>query len=287
MQRIGFIGIGVMGASMVRNLLKKGFQVSVYNRSSEKAAVLTKDGAVFCRTLKECVQNKELIVTMIGFPKDVEEVYFGKDSIFEYAQKGACIVDMTTTSPKLSQKIYNLAKEKGLHALDAPVSGGDIGAANATLTIMVGGDKVDFDTCLPAFEAMGTNLVYEGPAGSGQHVKMANQIAVAGTTLGVCEAVAYTKAMGIDPTIMLKTICSGAAASWQIDNNGPKMARDDASPGFFIKHFVKDMKIALEEAKSAGISLGILQEVCDIYEKMEQDGMGELGTQAVIKTYLK
>jgi len=287
MKNIGFIGTGVMGASMVRNLIKNGFSVSVYNRTKEKALALVADGAIVCDSIKECVQDKDMIITIIGFPKDVENVYFNADGVLAHAKKGAYIVDMTTTSPKLAKKIYNLAKEKALHALDAPVSGGDIGAKNATLAIMVGGDKEAFETCKPAFEAMGENIVHEGPAGCGQHVKMANQIVVAANTMGICEAIAYTKAMGIDPNLMIKTICSGAAASWQVDNNGPKMASDDYSPGFFIKHFVKDMKIALDEAKDAGISLGILEDVCKIYEQMENEGMGDLGTQAVIKKYEK
>ena len=217
----------------------------------------------------------------------MEDVYFSADGVLAHAKQGAYVVDMTTTSPKLSKKIYDMAKEKNIHALDAPVSGGDIGAKNASLAIMVGGDKEAFEACMPAFEAMGKNIVHEGPAGCGQHVKMANQIVVAGNTIGICEAVAYTKAMGIDPNLMIKTICSGAAASWQVDNNGPKMVCDDYAPGFFIKHFVKDMKIALDEAKDAGISLGILEDVYNLYFNMENEGMGELGTQAIIKKYEK
>ena len=287
MKNIGFIGTGVMGASMVRNLIKQGFKVSVYNRSKEKALALVSDGAIFCDSIKECVHNQDIIITIIGFPKDVENVYFNADGVLANAKSGAYLVDMTTTSPQLAKKIYALAKEKGMHALDAPVSGGDIGAKNASLAIMIGGDKEAFEVCKPAFEAMGKNIVHEGPAGCGQHVKMANQIVVAANTLGICEAIAYTKAMGIDPNLMIKTICSGAAASWQVDNNGPKMASDDYSPGFFIKHFVKDMKIALDEAKNAGIKLGILEDVYNIYEEMENEGMGELGTQAIIKKYEK
>ena len=287
MKNIGFIGTGVMGASMVRNLLKKGFNVSVYNRSKEKALALVADGAIVCDSIKDCVQNQDIIITIIGFPKDVEDVYFSANGVLAHGKNGAYVVDMTTTSPQLAKKIYSLAKEKGMHALDAPVSGGDIGAKNASLAIMVGGDKEAFEACKPAFEAMGKNIVHEGPAGCGQHVKMANQIVVAANTIGICEAIAYTKAMGIDPNLMIKTICSGAAASWQVDNNGPKMACDDYSPGFFIKHFVKDMKIALDEAKNAGIQLDVLEDVYKIYEEMEKDGMGELGTQAVIKKYEK
>lgn len=287
MKNIAFIGTGVMGAGMIRNLLKGGFNVRVYNRSKEKALPLAKDGAIVCDSIKECIENQDIIITIIGFPKDVEEVYFSDYGIIENAKKDAYIIDMTTSSPQLAKKIYEGAKAKSLFALDAPVSGGDIGAQNGTLAIMVGGDESAFEACKPAFEAMGTNIVYEGVAGSGQHVKMANQIVVAANTIGICEAVAYTKAMGIDPQRMIQTIHSGAAGSWQVSNNGPKIANQDYSPGFFIKHFVKDMRIALEEAKNAGIELNILQDIFDMYIQLEADGHGELGTQAAIKKYEK
>lgn len=223
MKNIGFIGTGVMGASMVRNLLKSGFNVSVYNRTKAKAEALKADGAVVCDSIKECVQNKDAVITIIGYPKDIEEVYFSDNGILAHAPQSAYLIDMTTSSPKLAEKIYEKAKAKGMKALDAPVSGGDIGAKNGTLAIMVGGDKEAFDACRHIFEAMGKNIVFEGKAGAGQHVKMANQIVVAANTVGVCEAIAYTKAMGIDPEIMLKTIETGAAGSWQVSNNGPKM----------------------------------------------------------------
>lgn len=287
MKNIGFIGTGVMGASMVRNLLKNGFNVSVYNRTKAKAEALKADGAVVCDSIKECVQNKDAVITIIGYPKDIEEVYFSDNGILAHAPQSAYLIDMTTSSPKLAEKIYEKAKEKGMKALDAPVSGGDIGAKNGTLAIMVGGDKDAFDACFHIFEAMGKNIVFEGKAGAGQHVKMANQIVVAANTVGVCEAIAYTKAMDIDPEIMLKTIETGAAGSWQVSNNGPKMCTGDFAPGFFIKHFVKDMKIALEECKDKGISLPVLEEVCSMYIAMENADQGDLGTQAIIKKYCK
>ncbi len=287
MKNIAFIGIGVMGASMVRNLLKNGFKVSVYNRTKAKAEALKADGAVVCDSIKECIQNKDIIITMIGYPKDIEEVYFADNGIIANAPDHAYLVDMTTSSPKLAEQIYEKAKARGLKALDAPVSGGDIGAKNATLAIMVGGDEDAFNACRPVFEAMGKNIVYEGKAGAGQHVKMANQIVVAANTTGVCEAVSYCLAMGIDPEIMLKTIETGAAASWQVSNNGPKMCSHDFAPGFFIKHFVKDMKIALEECKNKNIRLPILEKVCSLYTEMENENQGDLGTQAIIKKYTK
>ncbi len=287
MKNIAFIGTGVMGSSMVRNLIKNGFNVSVYNRTKAKAQALEKDGAIVCDSIKECIQNKDAIITIIGYPKDIEEVYFSEQGIIAHAPQNAYLIDMTTSSPKLAQKIYNAAKEKGLKALDAPVSGGDIGAKNATLAIMVGGDQEDFEICKPLFQAMGKNIVYEGKAGAGQHIKMANQIVVAANTVGVCEAISYVKAMNLDPMLMLKTIETGAAASWQVSNNGPKMCHEDFAPGFFIKHFVKDMKIALEECKNAGIKLEILENVCTMYEQMEKENHGDLGTQAIIKQYQK
>lgn len=287
MKNIAFIGTGVMGSSMVRNLLKNGFNVSVYNRTKAKAEALKEDGAVVCDSVRECIQGKDAVITIIGYPKDIEEVYFSENGIIAHAPQNAYLIDMTTSSPKLAQKIYEKAKEKGLKALDAPVSGGDIGAKNATLAIMVGGDKEDFDACRSIFEAMGKNIVYEGKAGAGQHVKMANQIVVAANTVGVCEAISYCKAMGIDPNIMLKTIETGAAASWQVSNNGPKMCAADYAPGFFIKHFVKDMRIALEECKDKGIKLPVLAEVFAMYEDMEKNSQGDLGTQAIIEHYKK
>ena len=201
------------------------------------------------------------------------------------AKKGAYVIDMTTTSPMLSEKIYKAAAEKGIYALDAPVSGGDTGARNGTLAIMVGGDKGTFDECIPVFEAMGTNIRYEGKAGNGQHVKMANQIAIAGAVSGVAEAVRYAMAMGVDVDTMLDTISNGAAGSWQMSNNGPKMAKEDYAPGFYIKHFIKDMKIAIECAETKGVTLDVLKKVCDEYVQLENNGKGDLGTQAIIEYY--
>ena len=189
--KIGFIGVGVMGKSMVRNLMKNGFNVSIYTRTKIKAEDVISEGAIWCDDIKDCVKDKDAIITIVGYPKDVEEVYFGEDGILNNAKEGAYLIDMTTTSPKLSIKIYEEAKKKNLYSLDAPVSGGDVGAKNATLSIMVGGDKESFEKCMPVFDALGNTIIYEGKAGSGQHTKMANQIAIGGAIAGVCEAVAY------------------------------------------------------------------------------------------------
>ncbi|NCB92129.1 MAG: NAD(P)-dependent oxidoreductase [Clostridia bacterium] len=285
MKKIGFIGTGVMGKSMVRNLQKAGYELSVYNRTREKAEELIKEGAVWCETPASCAKGKDAVITIVGYPKDVEEVYFGTDGVFEGADPGTYLIDMTTTSPQLSVKIYEEGKKRGLHVLDAPVSGGDIGAQNATLAIMVGAEETDFAACYDLLKAMGSSVIHEGPAGSGQHVKMANQIAIAGTVTGVCEAVAYTQAMGVDTDKMLKTITGGAAGSWQLANLGPKMAVGDYAPGFYIKHFIKDMRIAEEEAGEQNLVLPILEKVCEMFEKLEQNGKGENGTQGIMEYY--
>ena len=285
MKKIGFVGTGVMGSSMVLNLIKHGYELSVYNRTKSKADACIAAGAKWCDTVAECAKDKDVVITIVGFPKDVEEIYFGENGILNAAKKGAYVIDMTTTSPMLSEKIYKAAAEKGIYALDAPVSGGDTGAKNGTLAIMVGGDKGAFDECIPVFEAMGTNIRYEGKAGNGQHVKMANQIAIAGAVSGVAEAVRYAMAMGVDVDTMLDTISNGAAGSWQMSNNGPKMAKEDYAPGFYIKHFIKDMKIAIECADAKGVTLDVLKKVCDEYVQLENDGKGELGTQAIIEYY--
>ena len=285
MKKIGFVGTGVMGSSMVLNLIKHGYELSVYNRTKSKAEACIAASAKWCDTVAECAKDKDVVITIVGFPKDVEEVYFGENGILNAAKKGAYVIDMTTTSPMLSEKIYKAAAEKGIYALDAPVSGGDTGAKNGTLAIMVGGDKAAFDECMPVFEAMGTNIRYEGKAGNGQHVKMANQIAIAGAVSGVAEAVRYAMAMGVDVDTMLDTISNGAAGSWQMSNNGPKMAKEDYAPGFYIKHFIKDMKIAIECAETKGVTLDVLKQVCDEYVQLENNGKGELGTQAIIEYY--
>ena len=285
MKKIGFVGTGVMGSSMVLNLIKHGYELSVYNRTKSKAEACIAAGAKWCDTVAECAKDKDVVITIVGFPKDVEEVYFGENGILNAAKKGAYVIDMTTTSPMLSEKIYKAAAEKGIYALDAPVSGGDTGAKNGTLAIMVGGDKAAFDECMPVFEAMGTNIRYEGKAGNGQHVKMANQIAIAGAVSGVAEAVRYAMAMGVDVDTMLDTISNGAAGSWQMSNNGPKMAKEDYAPGFYIKHFIKDMKIAIECADAKGVTLDVLKKACDEYVQLENDGKGDLGTQAIIEYY--
>ncbi|MBE5960692.1 MAG: NAD(P)-dependent oxidoreductase [Lachnospiraceae bacterium] len=285
MYSIGFIGIGVMGQSMVRNLMKRGFEVSVYSRTKEKAEGVVADGAIWCDDIRSCVAGKDVVITIVGYPKDVEEVYFKEDGILASAKKGAVLIDMTTTSPMLAKRIYAAAKDAGMDAIDAPVSGGDVGAKNATLSIMAGGDKEAFDRMHDVFAAMGTSIIYEGEAGNGQHTKMANQIAIAGTIAGVCEALAYARKTGLDEQTMLDSISAGAAGSWQMTNQVPRMLKGDFDPGFFIKHFIKDMAIATKEAEKESLTLPVLHDVLTMYRTLESQGLGDLGTQALIKYF--
>ena len=284
MKKIGFIGVGIMGKSMVRNLRKAGYEVAIYTRTKAKAEDVIAEGAVWCDTA-ECAKGRDVVITIVGYPKDVEEVYFGDNGIIANADPGTYVIDMTTTSPRLAVRIWEEAEKAGLHAVDAPVTGGDTGAKAGTLTILAGGKKEDFDACVPVFEAMGKNINYEGKAGNGQHTKMCNQIAIAGALAGACEAMVYAKNTGLDVDTMLKSISTGAAGSAQMNNVASKAAKDDYAPGFFLKHFIKDMGIADEEALAADTRLGVLEDVLGMAKKLESEGMGDLGTQALIKYY--
>jgi len=257
--------------------------VAIYSRTKSKLEdFLAENNVTWCDSAAACASGRDAVITMVGYPKDVEQVYFGQEGILAAAKPGTYLIDMTTTDPKLSVRIYEEGAAGGLHVLDAPVSGGDTGAKNGTLSIMVGGQETDFQACLPLFEAMGKQIVYEGPAGAGQHTKMANQIAIAGTIAGVSEALAYAERAGLDTQKMLDSISKGAAGSWQMENLMPKMMREDYAPGFFLKHFIKDMKIA--QGQGFG-SLPVLERVCTMYGDLEAEGMGDLGTQALIRYY--
>ena len=282
---IAFIGIGVMGISMARNLMKEGHTLRVYTRTASKAAPLVQEGAQQFDNIADCVLGAEAVITIVGYPKDVEQVYLHPGGILDSAQGGALLIDMTTTSPALWQRIAKDARAKGFRPLDAPVSGGDNGARAGTLAIMVGGEQADFDAALPLFECMGTTIILEGADGAGQHTKMANQIAIAGAVAGVAEAIRYGEAAGLNLTTMLDTISSGAAGSWQMNNNGRKMVSGDKAPGFFIKHFIKDLAISKEEGKQRGLKLPILNKTLKMYQEMEEQGKGDLGTQALIDLY--
>ena len=285
--KIGFIGVGVMGAPMVQNLMKKGHELSVYNRTKEKAAGVVAAGAKWCESAGACAKDQDVVITIVGYPKDVEEVYFAPGGILDSAAPGTVLIDMTTTSPRRSERIYAAAKEKGMTALDAPVSGGDVGAQKGTLAIMVGGDREAFDRMQEVFAAMGTNIRYMGGAGCGQHTKMANQIALSGCIAAVCEAIAYAEACGLKPQEMFDAISTGAAGSWQLTNNGQKIIDGNYAPGFYVKHFIKDMNIALEEAKDRDLPLDVLKLVRDKYDELAAAGGGDEGTQALIQVLRK
>ena len=284
-KKVGFIGVGIMGKSMVRNLMKAGYELHIFARTRAKVEDVIGEGAVFHESIAECVRDCEAVITIVGFPKDVEEVYFEVGNILDSAMPGAYLIDMTTTSPMIAEKIYEEGTKKGFHVLDAPVTGGDTGAKAGTLSILVGGEKEDYEACMPLFEAMGTNINYQGKAGCGQHAKLANQIMIAGTLSGVCEALTYAKAKGLDLETVLNSVSTGAAGSNQLDTFGPKSRAGDYAPGFFMKHFIKDMKLALTEANRSNLSLDVLSQVLANYELLEAEGYGELGTQALIKYY--
>jgi len=284
---IGFIGLGVMGQSMAGHLLKAGYSMVVYNRTKEKANALIEAGAEWSDTVADLAKKSDVIITIVGYPKDVEEVYLGAEGIIPNAKEGAYLIDMTTSSPLLAKRIYDEAKNNKMHALDAPVSGGDLGAREARLSIMVGGDQEAFDAVKPIFEIMGKNIVLQGPAGSGQHTKQCNQIALASTLMGAVESMIYAKNAGLDPMRVLESIATGAAGSWQLSNLAPKMTSGDFNPGFYIKHFIKDMVIGLEAAKEMGVELPGLELVKSHNDKLAEMGLEDLGTQAMYKLYDK
>lgn len=285
MHKIGFIGVGIMGKSMVRNLMKAGFELHIFARTKAKVEDVIEEGAVFHESIKECVDGCEAVITIVGFPQDVEEVYFDKGNILDSGKEGAYLIDMTTTSPMLAKKIWEAGSKKGFHVLDAPVTGGDTGAKAGTLSILAGGEKEDYEACMPLFQAMGTNINYQGEAGCGQHAKLANQIMIAGALSGVCEALTYAKAKGLDLQVLLDSVSTGAAGSKQLDTFGPKILAGDYAPGFFMKHFIKDMKLALTEANMSGLCLDVLSQALANYEELAAKGYGGLGTQALMKYY--
>lgn len=282
---IGFVGTGVMGCPMATHILKEGYKLYVYNRTSTKAQLLIDSGAYLCENPGQVAKNCDVIFAIVGFPKDVESIFLSPDGIVENAKTGAIIVDMTTSRPDLAQKIAEIAAKKGIQSLDAPVSGGDVGAKSGTLSIMVGGEREAYDRILPLFELMGGNVVYQGPAGSGQHTKMANQIAIASTMLAMCESLTYAKKAGLDPHEVLKSISNGAAGSWTLDNLAPRILRGDYEPGFFVKHFIKDMQIAIDSGESMGVDISALKVAKAKFDQIAGEGFMEKGTQSLIKAY--
>lgn len=280
-KKIGWIGTGLMGNPMAKHLINAGYKLNVFNRSRLKAETLTELGATWFDTPADIAANSEVIITMIGFPKDVEEVYFGEQGILEKVKPGTILIDMTTTRPSLAIKISEEAAKAGADFIDAPVSGGQVGAINGTLSIMIGGEKEVVDSLLPLFEVFGRNVIYQGKAGTGQHTKMCNQITIAGTMIGVCEGLIYGAKAGLDLNVMLASISKGAAACWTLDVLAPKIVNGDYSPGFSVDNFVKDLGIALEEAEAMRLSLPGLALVKQLYMSILAMGNGALGTQSL------
>lgn len=282
---LGFIGIGGMGSSMAGHLLKAGYGVHVHTRTKEKARSLLDAGAVWEESPARLAPACRAVFTMVGYPSDVEGVYFGPKGLVENAMPGSYLVDCTTTRPDLARRIASAAKARGLVALDAPVSGGDVGARNAALTIMVGGESEDFAAVKPLLALMGATVILQGGPGAGQHAKMANQIAIAGSLAGAVEAVTYAMRAGLDPRTLLASIGAGSAGSWQLNNMVPRMLDGNFEPGFYVKHFLKDLGIALESAKAMKLDLPLLALAERLFESMRDEGLGDKGTQALYILY--
>lgn len=282
---IGFIGLGVMGSSIAGHLITAGHSLHVYNRTKEKALPLIAQGAHYLDTPKKIAQNCDIIFTMVGFPKDVESLYLSDDGLLSHASSGSLCIDMTTSSPLLAQKIAAAGSIKKINIIDAPVTGGDIGAQNGTLSIMVGGTDEGFQQSLPLLEIFGTKVLHMGAPGMGQHTKMSNQIAIASTMMGVCESLIYAESSGLNLKQVLEAIGAGAAGSSSLANLAPRILSEDYSPGFFTKHFIKDMTIALESAVEMSLNLPALKLSLSLYQELANAGFENDGTQALIRWY--
>jgi len=283
--KIGFIGLGVMGAPMARHLLEAGHEVRVFTRTRRKAEELLAKGAVWSDSASGAARGVDLVCTMVGYPEDVEAVYFGDEGVFASVREGTVCIDFTTSAPALARRIARRAEELGAAAVDAPVSGGDKGAREASLSIMAGAEPEVFERARPVLDLVGGNVVLQGPPGSGQTAKLCNQIAIASNMLGVCEALVFAQAGGLNPDTVLESICGGAAGSWSLTNLAPRMLAEDLDPGFYVKHFIKDMRLALEAAWEEGLDLPGLQLALRRYRELEEKGGGDLGTQALIRVY--
>ena len=280
--RIGWIGTGVMGSSMCGHVLAAGYRVILHSRTKAKAQPLLNLGATWAENPCAVAAESDILFTMVGFPQDVRSVYFGETGILADAHLGALLVDMTTTDPALSREIAERATAKGFSAIDAPVSGGDVGARNATLSIMVGGDHRVVQAVVPLFELLGKKIVHQGGPGTGQQAKLCNQIVIAGTMIGVCESLIYGYKAGLDLNRMLDSIRGGAAACWTLDHLAPRILQRNFDPGFFVEHFVKDMGLALEESKRMGLVVPGLTLVHQLYHRVMDLGHGRSGTHALI-----
>ncbi len=280
--KIAWIGTGVMGASMAGHLQNAGHELTVYNRTKAKADALVANGARWADTPAETAADADVIFMIVGYPSDVEAVALGDDGILSTAKSGTILVDCTTSSPALAVKVAEAGAAKRIAVLDAPVSGGDVGAKNAALSFMVGGDPDAFETVKPLFEIMGKAIVLQGGAGAGQHTKMVNQTLIASGMIGLCEAMLYAEKSGLDPLTVLQSVGGGAAASWGLSNLWPRMIDGDFEPGFFVEHFIKDMGIALDEAKRMNLELPGLSMAFELYTKTAELGYGRKGTQALL-----
>lgn len=279
MTRIGFVGLGLMGSSMARNLMKNGFEVHGYARDPQKVSGLVEEGLILHDTLSEAAALAEVMISMVGFPEDVREVYCSTNGILDSMSPGTICIDMTTSDPDLARELHELAAEKGIAMLDAPVTGGDVGAQKGTLTILVGGNDEDLNKVMPVLEAMGSSIHYMGEAGMGQQAKLVNQILIAGAMAGVAEAWNYALESGLDTEDIYLSLRQGAAGSKSMDLYWPRLLHDDLQPGFFIKHFIKDMNLAAEQARAKGLHLEVLETVLQEYRDLNEP---ELGTQALI-----
>ena len=282
---IAFIGTGVMGRSMAGHLLKAGHTLHVHNRTKAKAQALLAAGAHWHDTAGGAAAQADFVVSIVGFPVDVETTYFGVNGVLALAKRGAVLIDMTTSSPLLAQRIAVAALAKGLSSLDAPVSGGDVGAREARLVIMAGGDAATFARAKPLLELMGKNIILQGGPGAGQHCKLANQISIASIMMSWCEALTYAQRAGLDPARVIESIGGGAAASWSLNNLAPRALKGDFDPGFYVKHFLKDMRLALESAAEMQLELPGLAQAKKLYDEVERRGWADSGTQVLLKVY--
>jgi 3-hydroxyisobutyrate dehydrogenase len=279
--RLGWIGTGVMGQSMCSHLLAKGFAVTAYNRTRGKAQPLLDRGASWGATPKQVAQQSDVVFAIVGFPRDVREVFLGAEGALAGSRPGTILVDMTTSEPSLAMQIYEAAKAKGVHAIDAPVSGGDVGAKEARLSIMIGGERDVVAALQPCWEAMGKTIIHQGGPGAGQHTKMVNQTLIASNMIGVCEALLYAYKAGLDLPTVLQSVAPGAAGSWSLSNLGPRIIANNFDPGFFVEHFIKDMGIALDEANRMGLCLPGLALAKQLYVSLQAQGHGRDGTHAL------
>jgi 3-hydroxyisobutyrate dehydrogenase len=281
--RIGWVGTGVMGGSMCGHLIAAGYPAAINSRTRERAEPLLDQGAAWAQTPAEVAADADVTFTMVGYPADVREVILGEHGVLRTAKPGSVIVDMSTSEPSLAKEIFEAARERGVASIDAPVSGGDVGARNATLSIMVGGESEAVAAVRPLFEILGTTIIHQGPAGAGQHTKMVNQTLIATGMIGVCEALLYAHRAGLELETVLESVSGGAAGSWSLSNYAPRILKGDFTPGFMVEHFIKDMEIALAEARRMNLALPGLALAHELYIALRAQGGGRDGTQALIR----